>query len=207
VVTGFPFFDRDGDAGLPPDLARFLDDGPPPVVFTLGCSASTIAGRFYEHSAGAAVRLGRRAVLVLKVPGNRPPSLPEGVIAVDYAPFSALFPRASAVVHHGGVGTTGLGLRAGRSTLVVPFAHDQPDNAARLARLGVARILYPGRYTPARVACELGRLLDDPSYSQRAEQVGERVRREDGVVVACDALEGLLGARGQADDGAGRGRS
>jgi rhamnosyltransferase subunit B len=193
VVTGFPFFDRDSEAGLPLDLARFLDDGPPPVVFTLGGSASAVAGQFFRHSAEAARRLGRRAVLVLKDPRNRPPSLPEDVIAVEYAPFSALFPRAVAVVHHGGIGTTGLGLRSGRPALVVPFAHDQPDNAARLARLGVARILYPRRYMPARAAAELGRLLDDPSYSQRAEEVGERIRREDGVAAACDALEATLG--------------
>lgn len=76
VLTGFPFHDRDGEAGLPPALARFLDDGPPPVVFTLGCSAATVAGRFFRHSAEAAVRLGRRAVLVLKDARNRPPSLP-----------------------------------------------------------------------------------------------------------------------------------
>ena len=95
VITGFPFFDRDGETGLPPDLARFLDDGPPPVVFTLGYSASTVAGRFYQTSAEAAVRLGRRAVLVLKDPRNRPPSLPDGVTAVEYAPFSAAIPTVS----------------------------------------------------------------------------------------------------------------
>jgi rhamnosyltransferase subunit B len=77
--------------------------------------------------------------------------------------------------------------------LVVPHAHDQPDNAHRLARLGIARVLWPGRYTPARVAAELGWLLDDPTVSRRAEQVAEEVRREDGVKAACDALEMLLG--------------
>jgi UDP:flavonoid glycosyltransferase YjiC (YdhE family) len=192
VITGFPFFDRDGEAGLPPDLARFLDDGPPPVVFTLGDSASTVAGRFYRDSAEAAVRLGRRAVLVLKDPRNRPPSLPEGVTAVEYAPFSGLFPRSALIVHHGGVGTTGLAMRSGRPMLVVPFAHDQPDNAARLTRLGVARTLDPRRYTPARAEAELRLLLDDPAYSQRATEVGGQVREEDGVRAACDALEGLL---------------
>ena len=80
------------------------------------------------------------------------PSLPEGIVAFDYAPFSELFPRAAAVVHAGGIGTTGLAMHAGRPMLVVPHAHDQPDNAHRLARLGIARVLWPRRYTPARVA-------------------------------------------------------
>ncbi len=193
VITGFPFFDRDGETGLPPDLARFLDDGPPPVVFTLGYSAAAVAGRFYQSSAAAAVRLGRRAVLVLKDPRNRPASLPEGVTTVDYAPFSRLFPRSALIVHHGGVGTTGLAMRAGRPMLAVPFAHDHPDNAARLTRLGVARTLASHGYNADRAARELNALLDNPGYSERARWVGERVREEDGVGSACDALETLMG--------------
>src|SRR5262249_23212772 len=65
IHTGFPLYDRDGGAGLPPDLARFLDDGPPPIVFTLSISAATVAGPFFEHSVAAAKRLGRRAVLIV----------------------------------------------------------------------------------------------------------------------------------------------
>jgi UDP:flavonoid glycosyltransferase YjiC (YdhE family) len=192
VITGFPLYDGGGEAGMPPALNRFLDEGPPPVVFTLGGSASAVKGAFYEHSVAAARRWDRRAVLILNDPRNRPPSLPDGVVAVDYAPFSQLFPRAEAVVHHGGIGTTGLAMRAGRPMLVVPYAHDQPDNAERLARLGIAHTIPRYRYTPARVVAELGRLLDDPAYSQRALEVGEQARREDGVRVAGDALEMLL---------------
>jgi UDP:flavonoid glycosyltransferase YjiC (YdhE family) len=193
VQTGFPFYDRDADAGLPPALERFLDAGPPPVVFTLGHSAAMVAGRFFQESVSAAKRLGRRAVLILgKGTGNAPPPLPAGVAAFDYAPFSELFPQAAAVVHAGGIGTTGLAMRSGRPALVVPFAHDQPDNAARVVRLGIARTLPPYRYRAYRVAAELLRLLDDPAYGRRAAEVGVQVRGEDGVAAACDALEELL---------------
>jgi len=210
-ITGFPFHDQDGAAGLPPALGRFLYAGPPPLVFTLGISAAMVAGAFFEHSVTAAKRLGRRAVLVVgRSAGNRPTALPEGVVAVDYAPFSELFPQAAAIVHAGGIGTTGLAMRAGRPTLVVPFAHDQPDNAERLARLGAARIVYPRRYTCACAVEELRLLLDEPSYSQRASEVGTQVRREDGVRAACDALEAMLRpirpdgpARGPATSGTG----
>ncbi len=75
--------------------------------------------------------------------------------------------------------------------LVVPHAHDQPDNAARLARLGVARTA-PRHATPARLTADLDRILNDPSYSQRSSEVATRVRREDGVRAACDALEEFL---------------
>jgi rhamnosyltransferase subunit B len=192
VVTGFPWFDRDGGAGLPAALARFLDGGPPPLVFTLGTAVATDAGPFYEASVQAARALGRRAVLILKDPGNRPPTLPEGVAAFEYAPFSELFPRAAAIVHHGGIGTTGLAMRSGRPMLVMPCAWDQPDNAERVVRLGISRTIPRHRYTPARVAAELRRLLDDPAYGRRASEVGEQVRQEDGVRVACDALGEVL---------------
>jgi UDP:flavonoid glycosyltransferase YjiC (YdhE family) len=192
VVTGFPLYDQDGEAGLPPELLRFLDAGPPPLVFTLGTAVCVDPGPFFEHSATVAKLLGRRAVLVLKDPRNRPRTLPEGVMAVDYAPFSELFPRAAAIVHHGGIGTTGLAMRSGRPMLVMPRAWDQPDNAERVVRLGIARTIARHRYTPARIAAELRPLLDHPSYARRAAAIGEEVRKEDGVKTACDALEMLL---------------
>jgi len=190
VVTGFAFYDS--DVGMPPDLERFLDDGPPPVVFTLGTAVSTNAGRFYENSIAAAKQIGRRAVLILNDPRNRPANLPEGVVAFDYAPFSKLFPRAAAIVHHGGIGTTGLALRAGRPALVMPCAWDQPDNAARAVRLGVARSMASHRYTPGRIAHELEQLLVDPRYAEHAQRVAAQMSYEDGVRSACDALDELV---------------
>ncbi len=178
---------------MSPELVRFLDAGPPPIVFTLGSSAILDAGPFFEHSAAAAKLLGRRSVLIVgQDSGNRPASLPDDVIACDYVPFSELFPRAAAIVHPGGIGTTGLAMRSGRPMLVVPCAHDQFDNAARVTRLGIARTISRRRYRPSRVAAELRHLLDNPQYSQRASEIGERVRREDGLRAACDALEELL---------------
>ena len=195
-VTGQVFFDRPGGAAMPPELEAFLAAGPPPVVFTLGTSAVAAAGGFYRESAEAVRRLGMRAVLLVgRDPRNRPAGpLPEGVIAVEFAPHSAVFPRAAAVVHQGGAGTLGQALRSGRPMLVVPWAHDQPDNAHRAARLGVARTLYPRRYTAPRVAKHLQALLEDAGYANRAAEVGEIVRAEDGVANACEVIEARMKA-------------
>ncbi|MSR58149.1 MAG: glycosyltransferase [Planctomycetaceae bacterium] len=192
-VSGFPFYDRDEtQRGLPPELARFLDSGEPPIVFTLGSSAVLDAGSFFEVSAQVATHLRRRAVLLIgQDERNRLAKLPEGVIACEYAPFSELFPRAAAIVHQGGVGTTGQAMRAGRPMLVMPYAHDQPDNADRVVKLGIARTISRYRYTPECVATEIAQLLSDPRYARRAAEVGECVRNEDGVGAACDALERL----------------
>jgi UDP:flavonoid glycosyltransferase YjiC (YdhE family) len=196
VAPGFPFYDRyTAGAGMPEGLERFLDDGEPPVVFTLGTSAVATAGDFYRESIGAVRKLGRRAVLLIgRDEWNAlPQPLPESVFACDYAPHGDLFPRAAAIVHQCGVGTTGQSLRAGKPVLAVPFAHDQPDNAHRMTRLGMARTLPRHRYTADRVAGELRRLLDEPSYTASAARIGERVRAENGVETACDAVERALG--------------
>jgi UDP:flavonoid glycosyltransferase YjiC (YdhE family) len=76
--------------------------------------------------------------------------------------------------------------------LVVPHAWDQSDNGERATRLGIARTIPRRRYTSARIVAELRHLLDNPAYSQRALEVGERIRHENGVQAACDALENAL---------------
>ena len=193
-VTGPILYNGPQDAALPPGLARFLDQGPPPVVFTLGTSAVGAAGDFYHESAEALRRTGMRGVLLVGPhPENRPgKALPEGVMAVEFAAHAALFPRASIVVHQGGAGTLHQGLASGQPTLVVPFAHDQPDNADRVARLGVSRTLRPRRYRAARVAALLREMAEDGEMRARAAAVGATVRAEDGVAHACDVIEARL---------------
>src|SRR5205085_3584036 len=184
-ITGFPFYDRRdffAERETPRELLQFLDAGPPPVIFTLGSSAIWVAKDFYRDSITAARALGRRALLLIGHERNRiTEPLPEGSAAFEYAPYSEVLPRACTVVHQGGVGTTGQGLRSGRPTLVVPHAHDQLDNAARAARLGCARVLPRPKYNAQNAARELSKLLDEPSYAMRAAEVGKIVQGEDGA--------------------------
>ena len=196
LITGFCFYDSDaGNAALPANLEAFLNAGPPPVVFTLGSAAVLAAGRFYEFSARAAIRLGIRAVLLIgsdKRNQIRQP-LPDSICVAEYAPYSKLFSRAAMVVHQGGVGTTAQCLRAGKPMLIMPFSHDQPDNGRRMQRLKVARVIQRGNYTPVRVARKLRAMLDEPLFARRAEIVARRLEQEDGLRSACDALEALYG--------------
>src|SRR5215208_6858377 len=195
-VTGFPFYDRRDRAGdeehLDPNLLKFLDAGEPPVVFTLGSSAVYAAGNFYRDSVEAAREAGVRALLLTGEPWNRPAELPEGCAAFDYAPYGELLPRARAVVHQGGIGTTAQGLRAGAPALIVPFSHDQFDNAARVARVGAGRALPRAKYNAAGAAKELRALLSEASYTTRAAEVGRQIRAENGASAAADAIEEVL---------------
>ena len=195
-VTGFPFYDRRDRAGdeerLDPNLLKFLDAGEPPVVFTLGSSAIYAAGDFYRESVAAARAAGVRALLLTGEPWNRPAEMPEGVAAFDYAPYGELLPRARAVVHQGGIGTTAQGLRAGMPALVVPFSHDQFDNGSRVARVGAGRGLPRAKYNASSAAKELRALLADAGYTTRAAEIGRQLRAENGASAAADAIEEVL---------------
>ncbi len=196
VVTGFPFYDRRdffGESETPRGLNEFLDAGPAPIIFTLGSSAFWVAKNFYRDSVAAARVLGRRALLLIGHARNLPAEpLPDGVAAFEYAPYSEVLPRACAIVHQGGVGTTGQGLRSGRPVLILPHAHDQFDNAARVARLGCGRALPRPRYNEQSATRELKALLDNKSYAERAAEVAEVVRQENGARAAADAIERIL---------------
>ncbi|HEV2326833.1 MAG TPA: glycosyltransferase [Terracidiphilus sp.] len=194
LITGFCYYDSDaGNAALPAELEKFLQSGEPPVVFTLGSAAVLAAGKFYEHSAQAAIRMRKRAVLLIgDDERNRPTAtLPDSICVTRYAPFTALFPRSSMVVHQGGVGTVAQCLRAGRPMVIMPYSHDQPDNARRMKRLGVARVIQRDDYAPERVSETVTAMLDDSGFAARAKNVAELVSSERGVNTACDALEKL----------------
>jgi len=197
-VTGYGFYDGTGvEADLPSPLKRFLANGTPPIVFALGSVAVHMAGDFYRQAVKAVVQLKRRAVMVVGQDTDNLPrhGLPQNVVAVDYAPYSKLFPEAVAIVHHGGIGTTGQALHAGKPALVVSLAHDQPDNARRLERLEIAKTLPFKRCSVRGLFRALKVLTENPLYCERAAAIGQTVRMEDGIQAACVAIEALLRAK------------
>jgi UDP:flavonoid glycosyltransferase YjiC (YdhE family) len=121
--------------------------------------------------------------------------LPEGIAAFEYAPFGEALPRALVVVHQGGVGTTGQGLCSGRPVLIVPHAHDQFDNAARVVRSGCGRMIARPRYNARTATKELEELLGNRNYFTRAAEVGQQVQNENGAGAAADAIEEVLTPR------------
>ncbi|MEP7147835.1 MAG: glycosyltransferase [Acidobacteriota bacterium] len=193
LQTGFCFYDGQSDSGQMPDaLGEFLDAGEPPIVFTLGSAAVMDPRDFFVESVKAAKMLGRRAVLVYGVFAEPPPGLTNDIVGFEYGPYSLLFPRAACVVHQAGVGTTGQVMRAGVPHLIVPFAHDQPDNAVRCRRIGIAEIIARDDYTAAAASTTLKHILADQTYRRRAAEVAAIVDSEGGTAAACDAIERVL---------------
>ncbi len=177
IATGFPLR---SPAPVPPAIEDFLAAGPAPLVFTLGSSAVFAPGKFFL----IAQQLGQR-VLLLAGPEAAQIPRTKDVLAVEYAPHSAVFPRASAIVHQSGIGTMSEALRSGRPSLIIPFAYDQPDNAARCERLGVARVLSRRSLSLRNLRRALESLLANPSYSTAAASLAADIRQEDGASEAA----------------------
>lgn len=193
LQTGFCFYDGQDDLGkMPEGLPEFLDAGEPPIIFTLGSAAVMDARDFFEESAKAARILKRRAVLLYGVFNEPPKILDENIAGFDYAPYSKVFPRAACVVHQGGIGTTAQVLRAGIPALIMPFSHDQPDNAARAERIGTAKTISREKYTAQNAARVLRELLSDLSYKANALEACKIVKSEHGTKVACEAIEQVV---------------
>ncbi len=194
VLTGFPLYDERDVTPVSPDVDNFLNTGDTPIAFTPG--SAMVHGRdFFTAAAGACVNLNRRGILLTRHGEQIPTDLPKGVIHVGYAPFSQLLPRCAAIVHHGGIGTTAQGLAAGVPQVVMPMAHDQPDNAARLVRLGVGATLLPKKFTTDNLAKALGTLLADPSTLPRAKSLATKLHQVDAIAATADAIEAMAHVR------------
>ncbi|MCW5651861.1 MAG: glycosyltransferase family 1 protein [Ramlibacter sp.] len=160
-------------AALSPELSAFLEAGDRPVIFTPG-TGHRHAASFFAAAVSATTRLGLRAIFLTRERAQVPAELPPSVLWQSFVPMGALLPRARALVHHGGIGTTADALRAGLPQLVVPFAWDQFDNGARVAALGAGLVLPARRVRPGNLARRLQRLCGTPAIAEQCAQVATR---------------------------------
>jgi rhamnosyltransferase subunit B len=187
-LAGFGRFDG-ARAELPEDVRTFCEAGPPPIAFTLG-TGMTHAAAFFRTAVAACDAVGARALLLTKYPHVLPAHLPARVRHCAFAPFRQLLPLCSALVHHGGIGTTAAALEAGCPQLVLPMAWDQPDNAARVERMGAGLALGSRRRTSGHVARALAELTA-PHVRDRCRATASRARGADGLELAADWVEQL----------------
>ena len=168
VTTGFARWSGTAGQSLDPALLNFLNAGPAPIGFTPG-SAMAQGRDFFARALAASAALNQRALLITPYADQLPNPLPPHAHAVSYAPFDALLPRLAALVHHGGIGTTAQALATGLPQAVLPFAHDQFDNATRLVKRGVA-LRLTARSSVRQWATTLDHLLRDPSIAAACQR-------------------------------------
>lgn len=192
-LTGFLYWDAPSTWREPPELEAFLGGSQPVVAVSsgsMGLEAGDIFAPFFAASVTAIHRAGARALVIgagASYSANDPDTL-----ALDYVPFSLIYPRCAAVIHHGGSGTVGQSLRAGVPTLVAPWGADQFFHGALVERAGVGRMLARSSYTAERARAALTFLLYDGNLRRRARALADDIAQEDGAGTLCDAIEARL---------------
>jgi UDP:flavonoid glycosyltransferase YjiC (YdhE family) len=192
-ATGFWFLDAEPGWTPPPELEAFLAAGPPPVYIGFGSMNDKDPEGTTRIILEALERTGLRAVIGMGWAGLAKGALPAGVYAIDSVPHDWLFPRVAAVVHHAGAGTMAAGLRAGKPTVCIPFATDQPFWAHRLHELGVSPPPIPRKQLAAdRLAAALREATTSPVLAAQADRLGQAIRGERGVETAVGLITKFL---------------
>lgn len=187
-LTDFPLWNDAANLPLDADLETFLRAGSPPIVFTPG-SANVHGEAFFQTAVAACEKLGRRGLLLTIYPEQLPANLPDSVRHVRYAPLDLLLPRCAAFVHHGGIGSMSQALLAGIPQLIMPLAHDQFDNLARIKKLNAGDGLSVARFKTAAVAAMLSRLIGNASVERVCRDLAGRMAPRDGLAKSAAALE------------------
>lgn len=196
-ICGFTFFDRrasERDEQSRVIVDRFLDEGPPPVLFTLGTSVPHALEAFFEAAATACRSVGVRGLMLGGRSDAMARAMPEvrDVLLVPYVPIGSIIGRCRAAVLHAGLGTMAVCMRAGVPMLCIPFMHDQFDNASRARRLGVARTADRRRLRPETLAHQLRLLLEDVGLTQRCREIRSSLSNEDGGARGAEILERIV---------------
>ena len=189
-VTGYWFLDPAEDWTPPLALLDFLHEGPPPVYVGFGSMSSRKPAETANLILAALAHTQQRGIIHAGWSGLQRADLPGSVMMVDAIPFSWLFPRVAAVVHHGGAGTTAAGLRAGVPSVVIPFFGDQPYWGQRIADFGVGPAPIPRKkLTAERLAQAIQTAVTDQAMRHRAAELGAKIRAEDGIARAVAVVE------------------
>lgn len=194
-VTGYWKLPPPSNWSPPDDLRRFLDEGQPPVFFGVGSMRTQRMRQLLEGVLQAIRSTDHRAII--GGPGREVHSLtmPQGVYALEWAPYDWLFPQMAMIVHHGGAGTTGAALRSGVPSVAIPFTADQAFWARRAHQLGVGPAGVPvNRLTTPVLDRLIRETKADPSFVSRAQSVAEQLRHEDGVATALSVIDAHLRA-------------
>ena len=187
----FMLFEGMASQPLDAELEAFLADGDAPIVFTFG-SAMKHADKAFQVSVNACQRLERRGILLTMFGEQIPANLPPTIKWLEYAPFGRLLPHAAAVVHHGGIGSTAEAMRAGIPQVVVPMAHDQFDNGARVEALGIGISLARHHYRAGTLARKLSRLLHSGAIGINCREAVARFDLLDPAIRVCRLIEEKL---------------
>ena len=193
-ISGFFFLNLASNYTPAPDLKAFLDAGPPPVYIGFGSIVLDDPNKMTEMIFEA-VRITGQRVLLSKGWGGmgaEEMGVPEGVFMLGNVPHDWLFERVSAVVHHGGAGTTAAGITAGKPTVVVPFFGDQPFWGSMVARAGAGPEPLPHKELTAQKLADAIDFCLKPESQSKAKELASKIAKEKGTQVGAQSFHQQL---------------
>lgn len=189
AMMGYWFLDQPDTWQPPPALVDFLDAGDPPIYIGFGSMAGRKSAHISRLVVEALQKASVRGILATGWGGLEATDLPDSIHPIESAPHDWLFPRMAAVVHHGGAGTTSVGLRFGRPTMIVPFFGDQSFWGRHLHDLGVGPApIRPKDLTVDKLARAFRELVDNASFRTNAASIGQKLQSEDSIQPALDFI-------------------
>jgi len=199
-VTGFVFLDLASSFTPPDDLKKFLDSGDPPVYIGFGSIVVDDPDEFTKLIFEAVKMAGCRA-LVSKGWGGfgSNADCPDNIFMLENTPHDWLFPRCAAVVHHGGAGTTAIGLKTAKPTMIVPFFGDQPFWGAMVskAKAGAHECIPYKKLNAERLAEGIKQCLTEEARIN-VKKIAESIEKEgDGAKNAVRSFHRSLPLRGE----------
>jgi sterol 3beta-glucosyltransferase len=189
-ITGYWFNEQIPDWQPPAALEDFIAAGPPPVSVGFGSMMEPDPTRLDALVGGALRHSGHRAVVISGWQGLASDQVSDRIFVTNAVPHHWLFPQMKAVVHHGGAGTTGAGMRAGVPNVVVPFLPDQRFWARRIACVGAGPAALPDSHISSdQLAAAIDRATEDSAITATATNIGRQVRSEHGAARAAHLLD------------------
>lgn len=188
ILTGFPLYDDASDSVLPTTIQEFLEAHPQPLVFTPG-SANKHGKPFFAEAAKACQAMNRPGIFLTRYPEQLPQPLPPHLIHFSYAPLSQLLPHCTALIHHGGIGTCSQALQVGIPQIIQPYAFDQFDNAARIEKLGVGRMISKRSFQSSTLAQYTEDLLASEEVASACQATKDFFKDTNPLMQSCVLIE------------------
>ncbi len=191
-VSGYCFLEQNHNWKPSNELQTFLSSGPPPIYVGFGSMMTNNTKGLTDIVIEAIEKSGSRAILATGWGGLQTGHISKNILNIDQAPHSWLFPRVSAVIHHGGAGTTAAGLRAGKPSLVIPFFGDQPFWGRQVYKKGLGpQPIKANKLNVRKLTVAIAELTTNTEMALKAKAIGEQMKQEDGIKNAISIIEEL----------------
>lgn len=191
---GFPLFEESGKT-LSDKVSDFLKTGEAPFVFTLGTAVVEMKSDFFHIAYEAVKQTGVRAIFLIGDNSDHSTDEMTGdeqICISDYESFPLLFPECRVIVHQCGIGTTSQALYSGKPQILIPFAHDQPDNAIRVKKLGCGEIVFAKQLSAEKLVKAIQLIISDNKYQNNAAKYRSELLENDFEGKFIDAIEKIF---------------